>query len=219
MTIVLDTETTGLAKCTLPFDKPTSLSKMGSEVVQLGGLIIKEDDRFEPFLFFCDTIAPNLNKGAQKVTGLDMNLIRPHVPCYYLHQAICEGVPELMLQDLNIIGHNIKYDYQMMKQSLRNSIDFNATLLTNSLMPTNGRWLIDTIELTQVRGRWQKLQSLASKYKTDIDNFIADLSNTSIRTNSPSLCRTFGIHAHNALYDSICTWIVWRNEIWKKKVF
>lgn len=228
MLIVFDTETTGLADSNPDVTSRVTLAQMGSEVVQLGGLIVNggpwnradpyKEISIEPFCYFLDCIAANPCPEAMKITHIDMRRWREEVNGYYLHQALVEGVPEMYASDCNFIGHNVMFDIGMMNQTLRNTGGFKAALLRNSILPSKGRWAIDTVAYTTKFGRRQKLTALASYMEEEINEFKESIAGIKVRTNSETLLNGEYSGAHNALTDSICTFVVWRDLVWRRKI-
>lgn len=228
MLIVFDTETTGLTDANPDVTTRVTLAQMGSEVVQIGGLIVHggawdKDDPYreisiEPFCYFLDCISANLDEGAMDITHIDMRKWREEVNGYYLHRALVEGVPEMYESNCNFIGHNIMFDIRMMNQTLRNSGGFKAVPLQSSILPRKGRWAVDTVAYTTKYGRRQKLTALAKYMEDEITEFRESIKDIKVRTNSDTLLNSEYSGAHNALTDAICTFVVWRDLVWRRKI-
>lgn len=216
--MVLDTETTGLSRAAAAHGVPCAISAIGSEVVQIGGLVLDADaNPVRAFCHYCDCMRPEIPEDVQKISGLSMRTIREHVPNVFPEDIILKRIPELLADDVVVIGHNISFDLQMLTQSTRNCLPpFIGWPRVMSKIPSSGKAFLDTMSYLPKR---MKLTSFYGEL-TPLRNRFYDVYGNSLQldTNCPTLLAEEMKHAHNALFDSIETYLLFLDRIWKKKV-
>lgn len=224
--IVLDTETTGLKDTkAVSFDDKVVLADRGSEIIEVGGLIV-EDSRelanygqMTPFCVFCDIIGAESELGAKRVHGIDMQEVRHYVRGQFLHNVMRRYVPEFFEDDVLFVGHNILFDMRMLWQGMRNVYDVQVKEGTTTIIPKHGRVMYDTIKYTQTsKGKRRKLDSFKNELAREFNEMLVGVRDLKVRTNAAELLITCNIGAHNALYDALWTFVVWKEQIWDKKL-
>lgn len=216
--VVLDTETTGLSRAVAPHGTPCAISGIGSEVIQIGGLVL--DHKANPvraFCHYCDCMAPEMSEDARKVNKLSLARIREFVPNVFPEDVLLTRVPELLADDVVVIGHNISFDLQMLSQSTRNCFpSFSGWPRVMCRVPSKGRALLDTMSYFSHR---RKLSSFYDEVTPLRKVFYARYGETlPFDTNCPDLFYGDKVDHHNALFDSIETYLVFQYHIWGKKV-
>ena len=217
--VLYDTETTGLKSLQVPLNKPASIHKAGSEVIQIGGLVL--DDSLVPvraFCHYCDCIAPHSDADAYRVHGIDLTAIRKEIPGVFLEDVIVRHIPELLLPDMTIIGYNCEFDIKMVAQSIRSSgLPFSPGKRVVSRLPREGRWYLDVMDFLPQRN---KLTSYASQLTKARDSFYRSFAGRiPLETNMPTLFLEQWEHAHNAVYDAIETYLLFVDRVYGQKVF
>lgn len=216
--MVLDTETTGLNKKYSKLNVPCSLRENGDEVVQVGGLILNES--LEPvrmFCHYCDCLMPSVVPAAYEVNKLDLTTIRRYIPGMYLEEVCVKLIPEIFLDDLVIIGYNTSFDLRMVAQSMRNfCFDFENCGKVTTSFPTRGRWILDVMSYMPKR---TKLVSHHDSLSGARSSFYAQWAGSlKIETNIPELLESSWQSAHNALFDAIETYLLFKERVWQKKL-
>lgn len=227
--IIFDTETTGLTFSYAKKDEaPAGLAERGDEVCQIGGIIC--DEKMIPYKLFChycDTIKPQCDPKAFAVNEIDMEEVRKYVRCEYLSKVISEYIPEFLEDDIVFIGYNVKFDLQMVKQTLANMPgDFTYEIFTGNMIPTtSGRIGIDVMQYytigspnAQGKIRYRKLSSFDTDLERARTQFLNDYGDLLVETNCSELFNPSWNKCHNSFYDSINTFLLWRDDIWKTKL-
>lgn len=216
--VVLDTETTGLSRAAAAHGVPCAVSAIGSEVIQIGGLVLdSQANPLRSFCYYCDCMLPELSEDVQRINGLSMRSIREHVPNVFPEDIVLRKLPELLANDVVVIGHNISFDLQMLTQSTRNCLPpFTGWPRVMSKIPSKGKAFLDTMSYLPKRAK------LISFYTdlTPLRNRFYGVYGKSLPldTNCPELLAEEMRHAHNALFDAIETYLLFLDKIWKKKV-
>ncbi len=226
--IVYDTETTGLKKADIDITLPATLRSRGDEVCQIGGLLL--NDRMEPvrlFCHYCDTVAIECSAGATEVHGMTMKEVRKYVRCQYLPMVLHDRVPEFFWKDIIFVGYNIEFDQTMVKQTLSNTgVDFDWEPLRGSIVPKCGRYSIDVADyFKQVghasrgdRSYYRRLVTFDKELEPARQDFFQRYGAMQVDTNCPELFEPSWCKAHNSFYDSLNTFLLWRDRVWKKKL-
>lgn len=213
--LFLDTETTGL-------ERGSEVTR-GDEVIQIGGVLTDENlIPLRVFDYLCDTTKISMSPQAQRVHGLSMQYIRSQVRDIYLEEVINQYLPELYTsKDLITVGHNIRFDIDMIWQTLR---DCSKKPLFGSevqppLLPKQGRYYIDTVPYfmrkTPNGAFRQKLSTLSKKYTTEFEQFLDNTPSGIYSTNYERVGRP---NLHNALVDSIYCYIIFKEQVWKTRL-
>lgn len=220
--VVLDTENTGLERLqTGLLNTPTALKIRGSEVCQIGGLVL--DEQMVPirlFCLYCDTVAADSSLVAYNVHGIAQRDVRRYLAGQFLPEVMTVYLPELFDPNIIFIGYNIEYDMSMIAQTLSNSpVDWIWRRLVSSIIPRTGRWSIDVAEYVKMRGAYLRLSTFEKKLETARNQFF-DIISTSMRidTNCPELLAPSLKRAHSAFYDAVNTYLLWGEKVWKKKL-
>ena len=223
--IVFDTETTGLKvvpKSSL--NLPCSALNRGAEVVQIGGIIF-DGSTLEPsnlFCYYCDAVTAECERGAMQVNKLSLRNIRKTLSCRFLPEIMTTFLPDFFEEDVCLIGYNVGFDISMVDQSLSNSSlkwNFDKPLTSNTL-PSKGPCVVDVMPFVSYNGKYRKLSSFDNELKSRRDAFLAKYIGTlGINTNDITTLQGQINEAHNSFYDSLNTYILWCDYVWKKKMF
>lgn len=220
--IVLDTETTGLDKKSLTsLTTPTSITNRGSEVCQIGGMLLTETMRpYKCFCYYCDTVAAESTPDAFMVHGLRQRDIRRTLSGVYLEEILQTYLPEVFEDNVIFIGYNIEFDMTMIAQTIANSrIPFFWRTFRGIAMPKSGRQAIDIAEYVKCRQYYRKLSSFDKELEESRKDFIGRLQfSVGIDTNHSELLEEQMSHAHNSFFDSVSTYLLWMDRVWKKKL-
>lgn len=207
---------------------PATLHNRGDEVCQIGGLIL--DERMQPqklFCHYCDTVTIEVSAGAQEVNGISMQEVRKYVRCQYLSNVMHDELPEFFCDDVIFIGYNVEFDMSMVHQTLSNSdLDFTWKPFRGSIVPKTGRWSVDVSEyFKQVgnvsRGKgsyYRRLSSFEKELEQSREEFFASYGHMKVETNCLELLSPSWQQAHNAFFDALNTYLLWRDRIWRKKL-
>lgn len=225
MTIFLDTETTGL-----DYEKDTkNITDFYDEVLQVGGLIVKNapwenntsdysNTIIEPFALYCDTVKSH-SQAAYNVHHIDIRQIRKYLEGEFLPKVLYENLPELFEDNVTLIGHNIMFDVNIVNRNVKDCYPFDFKKVTSNIFPKQaGHFAIDTVDFTKTQEYRKKLSALYKTHKDKIDQFAESIYMSKIRTNCYELFDARK-ESHDALFDSICVYVIWRDLLWKKKVF
>ena len=214
MVIVLDTETTGLDVRHTAVTEPCSLSHIGSEIIQIGGLILDEEMQLQKgFCYFCDCMVAESPARALSVHNIPMESIRAHIPWVFLEDIVEEHLPFLYDEDLKVIGYNVAFDLNMLRQSLAIHKHFRIPSRAITSLKATGRQSVDVMAFLPNRRLSQQaeLPELRSK-------FSKELSSLTVDTNVPALFDREH-SSHNAFHDACDTYLLFKHLIWKKKLF
>lgn len=226
--IVYDTESTGLKRATVDLTLPASLRNRGDEVCQIGGIIL--DENMNPqklFCHYCDTVAPEVSAGAFAVNGISMKEVRKYVQCQYLSNVIQEYLPEFLYEDVIFIGYNVEFDQGMVKQTISNSdMDFTWTSFKGNILPRTGRYAVDIAIFFKKIGNtlqgkssyYRRLSSFEKELEPDRQKFLEDYGTLEIQTNCWDLLAQSWANSHNAFFDALNTFLLWRDRVWQKKL-
>lgn len=217
--LVVDTETTGLSACTVSSTQPTGVGTIGSEVLQIGGLVLNDNAEVESaFCHYCDCLAPHSSLKAFNVHGISIEKVRKYIPNIFLGEVLTDWVPEIFYHDVVLIGYNVNFDIRMIVQSLRNfPTSFVECSHVVTKIPKVGRHYIDVMEFQSHRN---KLVQYHSRLNGAREKFFKDHVGTlPLYTNVPELLEGTWEKAHNALFDSIETYLLFMETVWNKKVF
>ena len=219
--IVFDVESTGLEPARTPLAHPSGLVFRGSEVCQIGGLVL--DSKMKPiklFCHYCDIVAAESHPKAKEVHRIDMRKVREHLPGRFLPEILTKYVPEFFLENVLFIGYNVEYDMTMVKQTLSNSpISFEASPLRSPLLPKGGRHSVDIMPFLQADGKRRKLSSYEGELYEAREQFLAQHNGKlGVDTNCIELLQGTWDRAHNSFFDSLNTFLLWRDKVWRKKL-
>lgn len=218
--IVIDTETTGLTRKYSALTAPCSLRENGDEVVQLGGIVLDED--LQPrraFCHYCDCMLPEMPEKAYNVNGICISDIRRSLEHVYLEEVVAHWVPELLIDNVTLIGYNTEFDVRMMEQSMRNFYGGfkKYRKVASSLLVSTGNWFIDVMDYLPKR---VKLAALHGQCVNARDTFYRVCGGKlPLETNLPELLEPTIQQAHNSLYDAIETYAAFKTLVFGKKLF
>lgn len=217
--VVFDVETTGLSAKSTELSKPTDLDRQGSEIIQIGGLILDNDATPKSaFCYFCDCLHSHSESGAYKTHKIDLSEVRKEVPNIFIEDIILKWLPVFLKDDVVFIGYNVNFDLRMLQYGLRNlCFDFRYPKRIVARIPSTGRHYIDIMDFLPKR---VKLSSLATSYSDEVADFFTRYSGRlPLQTNSRYLFERKWEHSHNALFDTVETYVIFKSLIWYKKVF
>lgn len=226
--IVYDTETTGRKKAEIDITLPSAMRQRGDEVCQIGGIIL--NDKMEPiklFCHYCDTVAVEVSAGAFAVNEISMQEVRKYVRCQYLSNVLLDKVPEFFWDDTIFIGYNIEFDQEMVKQTLANTdVPFDWQPFKGSIVPKKGRWAVDVAEYFKQPGNpvsgknsyYRKLSSFSKELEGAREAFLSQFGHLEVDTNCLELLAPSWERSHNAFFDALNTYLLWRDRIWRKKL-
>lgn len=219
--IVLDTETTGLERSGVPLEEPSTLKVRGSEVCEIGGIILDQEMIPQQFFcYYCDVVAPECDEGAKNVTGLSMQELRKYVRGVFLPEILVSNLPEFFYDSAVFIGYNVEFDMEMIKQTLFNSpITFTWSSNKSSILPRKGRISVDVMEYVRCAGHRRKLKSFEDELEVSRNRFLDKWTDKlSVQTNCPELLSEQWNRGHNSFYDALNTYLLWGDRVWKKKL-
>lgn len=212
ISIVLDTETTGLSRRYASLSTPCSLKENGDEVVQIGGLVLNE--KFEPcraFCHYCDCLLPDLSPGAAAVNAIKMEEIRKYIPGIFLEEVCAKLIPELFSNDLLIIGYSVDFDLRMVAQSLRNfCFGFEEFSKVGVKLPSSGKSYLDVMGYLPRRAKLVSHYEALTPFREEFYQRYA--GNLSLETNIPELLENSWAKAHNSLFDAIETYLLFLSK-------
>lgn len=217
--VVFDTECTGLEKLQGSLAQPHSVTKIGAEVIQIGGMFL--DENMEPikaFCHYCDCLAAHSEAAAYATHKIQLEDIRAHVSGMFLEEVLCRYLPEFYSSDIVFIGYNADFDMRMTAQSSRDfPVTFKLGRRVVSKMPTSGRNVLDVMDF--LGPHRAKLVSYESWIKPYRDQFMSLYRRVlPVETNIPSMYLESWEKAHNALYDAVNTYILFKYKLWGVKV-
>lgn len=217
--MVVDTETTGLEGCRYHTSLPCTITDNGDEILQIGGLFL--DETFNPikgFCFYCDILRAGVPEAAYNVNGISIREIRKDLPNIFIEEVVHTELPELFEDDLLFIGYNTDFDIKMLRQGLRNSpAEFRLFQPTTSFIPRSGRWALDVMKYMPKR---RKLVSYSEQLSTVRERFYETVGpHLQIAFNSERLLKESFTGPHNALYDVVETYLLFKEEVLDKRIF
>ena len=220
--IVFDTETTGkVVKSGSVLKTPTSILNRGSEVLQIGGIVLNNNMvPIKMFCHCCDTVIADSDSSAREVHNIDIKEIRRYVCGQFLPEIMTRYLPEFFYSNVCFIGYNVMFDMTMIAQSLANSpIPWTYKPIRTSIVPRKGRWCVDVAEYVKTVNGYRRLSSFEKDLTQDRRAFINMWeSRINIETNCVEVLKNDWNRAHNAFFDSVNTYLLWGDRIWKKKV-
>lgn len=220
--IVFDTETTGLTKQSLnKINLPVSINMRGSEVCQIGGIILNEGMvPLKLFCHYCDVVSASSQPAAYNTHKINQREIRYYLVGQFLPEVMTKYLPEFFAEDVIFIGYNSEFDMTMVAQSLANSpLSWKWKRVTASIVPRHGRYSVDVAEYFKQGSSYRRLSSFERELDTMRLQFISYYEKRlSVQTNCIELLDKEWGHAHNSLFDSINTFLLWSDKIWKKKL-
>lgn len=217
--IVVDVEATGLERLRVPVDTSASLEESGSEVIQIGGIIL--NNSLEPvrcFCHYCDCLVAESESAALKTHGIRMRDVRAYLSNIYLEDVILTRIPELLLEDLTLIGYNVGFDIAMIRQSVRNALPFFIGDIPRvmSRLPTRGHAFLDVMSYLPHR---VKLSSFHDELAAFRGQFLSQWgSRLTVDSNCWELLQRQTWQAHSALFDCIETYGLLVTKIIGKKI-
>lgn len=212
ISVVFDTETTGLTRRYASLSTPCSLKENGDEVVQIGGLVL--DEKFEPyraFCHYCDCLLPEVSSGAAAVNNISMMEVRKYVSGMFLEEVCAKLIPELFSENVLFIGYSVEFDLRMVAQSLRNfCFGFEDLKKVSVKIPTSGRSYLDVMEYLPRRAKLTSHSEALTPYRNEFYHRYA--GKLTFETNAPELLEGSWASAHNSLFDSIETYLLFRSK-------
>lgn len=220
--IVLDTEDTGISKIPVSsYKKPLSILRRGSEVIQIGGIVLNEkQEPIKLFCHYCDTVIADSPEEALSVHGISQKVSREYVRCQFLPEIITAHLPELLFPNVCFIGYNVEFDMQMIGQSISNSpIDWKYKPVMGNILPKTGRYSVDVMQYLFSGNRRKRLSSFNDELRTKRDKFISIYGDKlSVQTNCIEMLSESWKRSHNSFFDALNTYILWGERVWKKKL-
>lgn len=217
--LVVDTETTGLNRRRAKLTEPDTLYENGDEVIQIGGIVLNEDlTPSRLFCHYCDCLLPESCKQAFEKHEIRMEDVRKYLSGVFFEEVAIKWIPELFADDAIYIGYNVDFDMRMIAQSSRNfCCDFESVGKVTTRMPRTGRWCLDVMQYLPKRA---KLVSFYNQLTDARDEFYRQYAGKlPLETNIPELLEPTWQSAHNALFDSIETYLLFMSQVWNKKLF
>lgn len=220
--IVYDTEGTGLNKMALTdFNVPAAITVRGSEVCQIGGIVL--DERMVPLKFFChycDIVSADSPPSAKNVHGIHMRDVRQTLLTQFLPEVMLTHLPEFFQEDVIFIGYNIEFDMTLVAQTLANSpFPFSWTPFKGTILPKHGRYSVNVADYVKQGSHYRKLSSfeeeLSEARRTFIFRFVDRLA---VETNNYEMLKDTWEHAHNSFFDAVNTLLLWGDKVWRKKL-
>lgn len=216
--IVCDVECTGLTRLSGDIYQPLSVSKSGSEVIQIGGLIL--DERFNPtkgFRHYCDCMVAHSDARAYAVHQIDLREVRRLVGGIFLEEVLCCWIPEFYDENVTFIGYNTMFDMQMVRQSTREfPVEFIMPKRVLSKFPQQGRHFVDVMDF--VPGTRRKLVSFRGYLEPLFQEFQQKYASRLRIESNYSSQLTDNFSAHDALYDSIMTYLLFHDLVLGKRI-
>lgn len=217
--IVFDTETTGLKRKFASLNEAASFSDLGDEIIQIGGLIL--DDKAEPikaFCHYCDTVTSSSSSDSFRVHGINSEHVRDEVGGMFVDEILWKWCPEFFAPSVTFVGYNGMFDIQMVAQGLRNfPYPFVKPEKLSTRLKKSGRWVLDVMDYLPEK---RKLVQQASLMGKERDKFFEEYGGRlTLETNAPRLLEQEWNQAHNSLFDSIETYLLFKHKVWQVKVF
>ena len=217
--IVYDVEATGLRIKYTGLSEPASIKDGGDEILQIGGLVL--DERMKPvraFCYFCDTVLAASSAEAFATHEIKLEDIRDRLSNVFVEEIITRKCPEMLADDAVFIGYNTEFDLRMTATGMRNlpGVFKQPSAITNRISK-KGRQFVDLMKYYPER---RKLVQRVASLNKQRDAFFAEYGHRlPFETNHPDLFLDQWGGSHNALWDVIDTYILFKEEVWKKKLF
>lgn len=217
--IVIDTETTGLARPRVAFNAPCAITDNGSEVIQIGGLYL--DEQLKPakaFCYYCDCMSPESSAQAFATHQIAMSAIRERLAGVFLEEVVEKHLPELLSDDVTFMGYNSDFDMYMIRNSMRSHArQFAPWQKVTSRLRSSGRWAVDAMAYLPKR---VKLSSFYQELTPARERFHSIYGGSlPLETNYPELLLGQMKTAHNSLYDAIETYLLLQSKVFGKSLF
>lgn len=218
----LDVESTGLQRQPLNYlPEPAALFSRGDEVCQIGGILA--DEHMRPIQFFChycDIVRADSPSGAMSVHGISQRDVRRYVSGQFLPEVMQRYLPELFGEDVVFVGYNTEFDLGQIAQTLSNSsINFDWKPFKGNIIPRKGRHSVDVAEFVKVGSAYRKLSSFEKELEETRTMFLNLWERRlGVQTNCIELLAPSWNKAHNAFFDSLNTFLLWGDRVWKKKL-
>ena len=203
--VVYDVETTGLKRSQSNGASPIG---EGDEVIQIGGVVLNKD--FKPirlFCYYCDAIHAEVSASALSAHGISLESIRQYIPDVYLEDVMRAHLPEFYEEDFLGIGYNVDFDSDLINYTMRGDSSFKKLpKKTPRIGVTRGRNCIDVMDF--FKERWtlsSRLQTAKEEFSAFFEEYCSKLT---VDTNIPELFNASQLSAHNALYDTIATYVL-----------
>lgn len=220
--ICFDTEATGLTRVPRKsLNTPQVITQRGSEVCQIGGLIC--DMYMRPmrlFCYYCDTVAIGSQAAAFRAHGIDSREVRSHALAIFLPEIMERYLPEFFAPEVIFVGYNAMFDMEVVEQTLANSaIPFTYKRFFGTMLPKSGRHVVDVAEYVKIGSAYRKLTSFDGELREKRDAFLREYSGVlDVETNCLEMLEQTWQKAHNSFFDSLNTYLLWGDKVWKKKV-
>lgn len=217
--VVFDTETTGLEKLQGSLAQPHSVTKNGSEVIEIGGLFLDENmNPIKGFCHYCDCLASHSDAQAFATHQIQLEDIRAHISGVFLEEVMVNFLPEFYDEDILFIGYNANFDMRMTAQSLRDfPVPFKLGRRVTARMPTSGRNVLDVMDfLGPHRVKLSSFESWLQPYREEFMSLYRRV--LPVETNITSMYLESWEKAHNALYDAVSTYLLFKHKIWGIKL-
>ena len=217
--IIFDTESSGLLTPSLG-NSPASVSKSGDEVCQIGGIVCDSKGNVENcFCLYCDILAANNTPSAKAVNEIDMQEVRKSVPNQFLSEVLLTYLPIFFSPNNLFVGFNAKFDVKIMANTLRDLIIFEPKCALGPKVPERGSWFVDVGPFVFPTGRWRKLSSFTAELAEKTEDFKRMHLSKGVITNDPVSFTRDWEKNHNSLFDSMLTYLLWKENVWCKRIF
>lgn len=95
-----------------------------------------------------------------------------------------------------------------------------------SIIPKDGRWAVDVSEFFKYigsvsagkSGHYRKLSTFEKELEEDREKFFQQYGSMEVETNCIDLLAPSWEHSHNAFFDALNTYLLWRDRVWRKKL-
>lgn len=220
--VIFDTETTGLEQRAPALSTvPGSIESRGSEICQIGGLVCNYNmEPIRGFCHYCDTVAAESHPKAFWVHGMSQRDVREYLAGQFFSEVATTLLPEFFEPNTVFIGYNSEFDLGMVKQGLDNApVSFDWKQCMFPVIPKTGRWSVDVMKFFPAGRTHRKLSSFTEELAEAREKFITDYFRwVSVETNCQELLSTTWKREHNAFFDALNTFLLWRDRIWRVKL-
>ena len=217
--LVYDVEATGLRVKYTGLSEPCSITDGGDEILQIGGLVLDEKmDPVRAFCHFCDTVTASSSAEAYATHEIKLEEIRDRLCNVFVEEVITTRCPEMLADDTVFIGYNTDYDLRMTATGLRNIPGlFKQPAQVTTRINRKGRQYVDLMKYYPER---RKLVQRVASLQDRRDAFFSQYGHKlPFETNYPELFLEQWGRSHNALWDVIDTYLLFKEEVWRKKLF